>query len=364
MLSNYRGQITVPRRFVKVKMEGVPNMFFDSPQVPPLTQNNPSETAVDTTEEEQDPASNICRDLAEDIALVRNQGYDVDDDNKPAPENVPNANATFNFGLYPDQQWGESMFVNPMANTGYKSPPGFVDFDINNATYLEIFFKFFPFKWLIDVLLVETNKNLSRELTMGELIRYLGLRLSMASVGRGFSTNNFFSTEPFHPVHNPCPYNFRSKMLKKRFKQITAALSFTNKAKPTCKDRFWEVRQIIDDWNKNMAAVFLAGWILCLNESMSIWFLRWTCPGWVFCPRKPHSFGNEYHSACCALSSIMFAIKLVEGKDRPPKGGAPEFDSVGKTGGLLLQMLQCYFHWSVRCVGPWLLCSQSHHCTL
>lgn len=149
MRSNYRGQITVPRRFVKVKMEGVPNMFFDSPQVPPLTQNNPSETAVDTTEEEQDPASNICRDLAEDIALIRNQGYDVDDDNKPAPENVPNADATFNFGLYPDQQWGESMFVNPMANTGYESPPGFVDFDINNATYLEIFFKFFPFKWLI-----------------------------------------------------------------------------------------------------------------------------------------------------------------------------------------------------------------------
>jgi hypothetical protein len=40
----------------------------------------------------------------------------------------------------------------------------------------------------------------------------------------------------------------------------------------------------------------------------------------------------------------MFAIELVEGKDRPPESGAPKFDSVGKTGGLLLRMLQCYFH--------------------
>jgi hypothetical protein len=281
MLSNNRGQITVPKRFVKVKMEGDPNMSFDSPQVPPLTQNNPTKPAIeDMTEEEQDPASNIRRDLAEDIALVGNQGYDDGDDNKPAPENVPDPEATFNFGLYPDQQWGESTFVDPMASTGYKSPPGFVDFDINNATYLDIFFKFFPFKWLKDVLLVKTNKNLSQELTMRELIRYLGLRLSMASVGGGFSTNEFFSTEPFHPVNNTWPYNFRSKMSKKCFKQITAALSFTNKAKPTYKDRFWEVRQMIDDWNKNMVAIFLAGWILCLDKSiMSIWFSRGTCPG-------------------------------------------------------------------------------------
>ena len=66
-----------------------------------------------------------------------------------------------------------------------------------------------------------------------------------------------------------------------------------------------------------MAVVFTCGWITCLDESMSIWNNKWTCPGWIFCPRKPHPIGNEYHSICCGLSSIIFAIELIEGKARP-----------------------------------------------
>ncbi len=100
---------------------------------------------------------------------------------------------------------------------------------------------------------------------------------------------------------------------------------------------------MIKEWNIHMANVFLAGWVICLDESMSIWHQRWTCPGWIFCPRKPHPFGNEYHTACCALSNILFSIKLVEGKDSPPQV-AREFTANGKTGGLLLRMLRSYHH--------------------
>jgi hypothetical protein len=92
-----------------------------------------------------------------------------------------------------------------------------------------------------------------------------------------------------------------------------------------------------------MANVFLAGWVICLDESMSIWHQRWTCPGWIFCPRKPHLFGNDYHTACCALSNILFSIELVEGKDGPAQLGK-EFDTHGKTGGMLLRMLRAYHH--------------------
>ena len=101
---------------------------------------------------------------------------------------------------------------------------------------------------------------------------------------------------------------------------------------------------MIRAWNEHMANIFLAAWIVCLDESMSIWHNKWTCPGWVFCPRKPHPFGNEYHSACCALSVIMFVIELVEGKDAPAAlVRARPFESMGKTAGLLLRMLQSYF---------------------
>jgi hypothetical protein len=37
------------------------------------------------------------------------------------------------------------------------------------------------------------------------------------------------------------------------------------------------------------------------------------------CPRKPWPFGNEYHTACCGLSGIMFVMEMVEGKDHPPQ---------------------------------------------
>ena len=100
---------------------------------------------------------------------------------------------------------------------------------------------------------------------------------------------------------------------------------------------------MIREWNRHMTNIFLAGWVIGLDESMSIWHQRWTCPGWIFCPHKPHPFGNEYHTACCALTNILFSIELVEGKDSPPQV-AREFNGNGKTGGLLMRILWPYFY--------------------
>ena len=78
---------------------------------------------------------------------------------------------------------------------------------------------------------------------------------------------------------------------------------------------------------------------------MSPWTNKYTCPGWMFVPRKPHPFGNEYHSVCCSMSGIMWEIELVEGKDAPcaaahPK---PKHNNHGNTVGLLLHILQPIF---------------------
>jgi hypothetical protein len=58
----------------------------------------------------------------------------------------------------------------------------------------------------------------------------------------------------------------------------------------------------------------------------------------MFVPRKPHPIGNEYHSICCGESGIMFAIEMVEGKDRPPQLGRPEHGEHGVTAGLLMRL--------------------------
>ena len=53
----------------------------------------------------------------------------------------------------------------------------------------------------------------------------------------------------------------------------------------------------------------------------------------MYVPRKPHTMGNEYHSICCGKCEIMFAIELVEGKDRPKEAPKLDYDDLGKTPG-------------------------------
>ena len=87
--------------------------------------------------------------------------------------------------------------------------------------------------------------------------------------------------------------------------------------KPTYVDKIFEVRELLQAFNQKMKQIFNSGWIVCLDESMSPWTRQWTCPGFVFCPRKPHPKGNEYHTIADGISGIMFGLEMVEGKDEP-----------------------------------------------
>ena len=63
----------------------------------------------------------------------------------------------------------------------------------------------------------------------------------------------------------------------------------------------------------------------------------------MFVPKKLHPFVNEYHSTSCDLSTIIFAIELVEGKDEPPKKEIPTFLERGKAASLLLFLCDSIF---------------------
>ena len=84
---------------------------------------------------------------------------------------------------------------------------------------------------------------------------------------------------------------------------------------------------------------FSSGWANCLDESMMVWLNEYA-PGFMYVPRKPHPFGNEWHSICCCASGIMFAVELVEGKDAPRELGPKRFEELGKTVGLLLRLTE------------------------
>ena len=88
-----------------------------------------------------------------------------------------------------------------------------------------------------------------------------------------------------------------------------------------------------------MEEAFTPSWIACLDESMLHWASEFTCPGFVFVPRKPWPFGDECHTICCALCGMLFGVEMCEGKDSLPQCGKPEHeDRGGKTVGSLLRL--------------------------
>ena len=95
---------------------------------------------------------------------------------------------------------------------------------------------------------------------------------------------------------------------------------------------------MIDAWNKRMSKNFSPSWINTIDESISKWINEFTCPGFMYVPRKPWPFGNEYHDAGCADSDIIWQVDLREGKDCPVQFRGKEHDDKGKTTETLLQL--------------------------
>ena len=129
---------------------------------------------------------------------------------------------------------------------------------------------------------------------------------------------------------------------RKQFEVILKALAITARQPPAFRDHFWVVREIIEAWNANMTEQFTPSWVRCLDESMSTWTIKYSCPGWMFVPRKPWPFGNEYHTVCRSLSGILWQMELIEGKDSPSEI-IPKYNNQGKTVGLLLHVLEPIF---------------------
>ena len=142
---------------------------------------------------------------------------EVDDDNDPAPENVPQRsdnNATV-FG-----EWGHTGFCHRrMQNT--PNSPAKLNFGINTTAddiYVQLFEGLFPAN-LLDTMVTEMNKNISGDpLTYGELLKWIGLWVLMSTVD-GSDRQSFWSTHDINIFHG-APFHLTGFMSRNRFENI------------------------------------------------------------------------------------------------------------------------------------------------
>ena len=253
----------------------------------------------------------------DDMDIARNLLRDqINDDNDPAPENIPDQNEMAQ-NIF--SEWQHSGSCYRLKDGGRNQKPQLIHTQLHVPDLLELFEMFFFKHFIKSVIIPKTNQHLAaeghRDLSYGEFLRWVGICLLMATLV-GPDRTDFWSLSDIDKFKG-APFRLHEYMSRTRFDAILKCIFYTSDEPPAYRDRFWEVRQMLDGWNKNMNENFIPGWANCLDESMSVWTNKYTCPGWMFVPRKPWPFGNEYHMVCCCLSGVLWGLELVEGKDTP-----------------------------------------------
>ena len=209
-------ELSAAQNKIKVVAEGHPSGFWGDAPAP----TEPPPDAPVAGNEAIDGDVFFARNNAEDIARIRAEGFEVDDDNDPAPENIPQGDEELRIDgdLFEGQTWGWNGVDRRITEGGNYDGPSFANgWTPTGKTNLEVFLHLFPVAWLTNVVLAMTSSaclaNNSKALTWGEFIRFLGMRLLMAS-SPGWHVDEFwrYETTPRDQEYDPCPYPYNIQL--------------------------------------------------------------------------------------------------------------------------------------------------------
>ena len=293
-------------------------------------------------------ANNIGRGAsADDIADLRAAGIEVDNEdiapeNEGEPPSLPD-----NVG-----EWLRPSICPRKANRDIQNLNGcWIENgwrEISEMNELDLFRMTFPEQYILNTVIKETNKTLQGGmLDLQEFYVWLGCHFYMACF-QGITDRRLWWSKETIDKFKGAPFRLGEYISFSRFRNIGQSIRYTDKALPEFIDRFHEVRSLIDAWNLHMQKNYCPSWLNCLDESMNTWLDKY-CPGFMCVPRKPHPFGNEYHSIADGDGGkpIMWRVKLQEGKDRPKNANGSwsypsTFEEKGytKTACLMLEMTE------------------------
>ena len=120
----------------------------------------------------------------------------------PAPENVPLVDTAGADIMFEGQTWGwDGIDSCAVVAQNQNEPPFKNGWIPQSISYIDIFLNCLPFKWFRIVLLPSTSRSTKEAdiapLTLGDLLRYLGLWILMSTY-YGWKRDDFWSFTPFY----------------------------------------------------------------------------------------------------------------------------------------------------------------------
>ena len=185
-------------RYAKVVEEGEPSGYF-AENVPRVGTDSVVVEVVGQDGERGLAVPVVTSELGEDIARLRAEGYGVDDDNDPAPENIPaNKPSASSKDKAEYREWNAQSTCNRKAE-GHRHEDPKMSKPLGGNQCIDYFMYFLPVDFFKDVILTATNKSLMAgdggQITWGEFVRYIGLWLIMSTVASGVDRKHFFNEQ-------------------------------------------------------------------------------------------------------------------------------------------------------------------------
>jgi hypothetical protein len=204
------------RKFCVLTREGDPDFFFTEAPVG-INLEGDSSSAIPV--EIQDMIEHgICD--RDDIEIARNL-MEIDDDNEPAPENVPQANERVPENVF--GEWGHhGMCHRRMENARNQNPS--INFPVDvRPTLLQLFELLFPKTFILFVILPMINKEISigGPVEYGEFLRFIGIWFLMATI-QGPHRRDYWSIEPVSRYQG-APFRI-NEMSRTQFDEILRCL--------------------------------------------------------------------------------------------------------------------------------------------